>query len=87
MFAGIIPDESSFKWTSDGDIEVELRKDHEKNGFKYWPQYLSKQPDHKDIHYQTWWDVKDKHVDFVEDIAQKERKAGLHKSHKNKDEL
>ena len=34
----------------------------------------------------TWWEMKDEHIDFVEDLLLEEKKKGLHQSEES-DEL
>ena len=67
---------STFKWENDGELHITMPK-LKSNKVQYW-QRLEKTPNTTQK-VQVWWDMKDEHVDNVEDLAVDERKAGLHK--------
>ena len=68
------PSKSTYLWDNNGVLQLKLRK-AEGNQVKYWKR-LEKVPSGRPM--SVWWDMKDEHVDAVEDLAVDERKKGLH---------
>jgi len=62
----IDPSKSTYNWEYEGEVHIKLRK-HPDNPVQYWERLL-KEPS-TDWKVQTWWEMKDEHVDAVEDLA------------------
>ena len=65
-------DNSSFRWEGEGEVDLRMPKS-KANPLRYWKSLLKS----GDVKVSTWWEVKDEHVDAVEDLALDERKSEL----------
>ena len=70
---------SSYTWISDGEVQITLKKDPELQ-VQYWKRLTKNPPTNQSPLFQTWWEMKDYHVDFVEDLLLEEKKKGFHQS-------
>ena len=59
----ILPEQSSFEWRGDGKVILTLRKH---NAPSFW-KYLLKDAVREAKELQTWWDMRDKHIEQLEE--------------------
>ena len=70
---------SSYNWVSDGEVQITLKKDKEAK-VQYWKRLVKNPAANEQLLIQTWWKMKDEHIDFVEDLLLEEKNKGLHQS-------
>ena len=76
---------SGYQWVSDGEVQIRLKK---AEGGKYWKSLLENEeeftsnddlslagndPMYLKVPVQTWWEMKDKFIDQVEEMVQNEQ--------------
>ena len=64
----ILPEQSSFEWKGDGKVILTLKKS---NGASFW-KYLLKDPVKEVKELQTWWEVRDRNIEILEDYIMEE---------------
>jgi len=66
--SAIIPDQSSFEWRGDGRVILTLKK---ASGASFW-KYLLKDAVKEVKELQTWWEMRDRYIEILEDYIMEE---------------
>ena len=64
----IVPEKSSYEWRGDGRLQVTLRK---RDGPSYW-RYIMKDAVREAKELQTWWEMRDRYIEQLEDYIMEE---------------
>lgn len=80
----IIPEKSSYEWRGDGKIVINLRKE---NAPSFW-KYLMKDPIKEAKELQTWWEMRDRYIEQLEEYMMEENvKENLEKKKGKSEDL